>query len=111
MAHVRTSRGYPFAPASTRVTSRVPEDPEGVAKARGRHGLLTAMTATDTTLRPAAHPGRLRMLNHLRRLAAAGPVEPPCARQQHQADETGNAGAAEDAEDAEAWDDFRHRLA
>lgn len=66
------------------------------------------MTATDTTLRPAAHPGRLRMLNHLRRLAAAGFVEPPCARQQHRAGETGSAG---DAEAAEIWDDFRHRLA
>src|SRR3954466_12436944 len=104
MAHVRTSRGYPFAPASTHVTSQVPEDPEGVAKARGRHGLLTAMTATDTTLRPAAHTGRLRMLNHLRRLAAAGLVEPPCVRQQYRPGDAGN------PEDAEVWDDFRHRL-
>ncbi|MGW3241403.1 hypothetical protein [Streptomyces sp. NPDC001070] len=62
------------------------------------------MTATDTTPRPVAHPGRLRMVSHLRRLAAAGLVEPPCAArpQQHRAD---------DGEDAEVWDDFRHRLA
>ncbi|MFD3454143.1 hypothetical protein ACFWVC_18445 [Streptomyces sp. NPDC058691] len=71
------------------------------------------MTATDITLRPAAHPGRLRMLNHLRRLAAAGLVEPPCARQQHRAGDGGPTEHAEhtDAEDAEVWDDFRHRLA
>ncbi|MEU6342414.1 MULTISPECIES: hypothetical protein [unclassified Streptomyces] len=69
------------------------------------------MTATGTTLRPAAHPGRLRMLNHLRRLAAAGLVEPPCARQPHRAGDTGPVEAAGDAEAAEIWDDFRHRLA
>ncbi|MFJ5216615.1 hypothetical protein ACIP98_18085 [Streptomyces sp. NPDC088354] len=68
------------------------------------------MTATDTTLRPAAHPGRLRMLNHLRRLAAAGLVEPPCAWQ-HRAPDAGGAGHTANAEDAELWDDFPHRLA
>ncbi|MFF3564152.1 hypothetical protein ACFYXS_29320 [Streptomyces sp. NPDC002574] len=67
------------------------------------------MTATDTTLRPAAHPGRLRMLNHLRRLAAAGLVEPPCAW--HRATDAGGAGPTANAEDAEIWDDFPHRLA
>ncbi|MDX2852895.1 hypothetical protein [Actinacidiphila glaucinigra] len=60
------------------------------------------MTATDTLSRPMAHPGRLRMVSHLRRLAAAGLVEPPCGARTPQYPED---------EDAEVWDDFRHRLA
>lgn len=65
------------------------------------------MTATDTTFRPAARPGRPRMVSHLRRLAAAGLVEPPGAARPQQRPADGS----EDAQDAEVWEDFPHRLA
>ncbi|MDX3096937.1 hypothetical protein PV417_20680 [Streptomyces sp. ME19-03-3] len=63
------------------------------------------MTATETTPRPVAHPGRLRMVSRLRRLAAAGLVEPPYgARPPQDPQDPQN-------DDAEVWDGFRHRLA
>ncbi|WP_431946529.1 hypothetical protein [Actinacidiphila sp. bgisy167] len=60
------------------------------------------MTATDTLSKPVTHRGRPRMVSLLRRLADSGLVEPPYGARppQHPGDE-----------EAEVWDDFRHRLA